>query len=428
MRDPSTIGSKKGQVALEVRELVVVRASRRSTFELRVEALDLRRGEALAVLGRNGAGKTTLLQALAGLEKPRSGHIHRAVSGAVTMVFQRPVAFAGNVWHNVRVGLVGHKLPRREVDTRVAEALARFGIEGLAERRASRLSGGELRRVALARAFALRPAVLLLDEPFDDLDLSAQESLSADLMRATRDTEVALGIVTHDLRRAALLADRMAVLGRGRLEQVDELHRVLHRPVSLEVARLVGMTNLIPGQVTGTCGPDRREIEVQNQSSGTCTQTAPTSGTDGTDAPEDREMQVQPGYSCGTHDQRSGTSRVRGRQGRLVARSSLPVGSRVWVGLRPERLKLALGKGEDGESLGSAVVRQVVSDSVLTTLTLDWNGIDLRTHLVSGRGAARRVTCGDVVALAAMPEDLHIMSRDPTQQCHPMGRKHPIYK
>ena len=169
---------------LSARNLCVRRHSRSGSFELRVASLELFAGEALAILGPNGAGKTTLLRAVAGLERPESGQILRAASGPVTMAFQRPIAFEGSVEHNVRAALLSSKLSRSERRERVAEALGRFGIERLARRRAKQLSGGELRRLALARAFALRPAVLLLDEPFDDLDGAAQEALSLDLRRA----------------------------------------------------------------------------------------------------------------------------------------------------------------------------------------------------------------------------------------------------
>jgi energy-coupling factor transporter ATP-binding protein EcfA2 len=158
-----------GPIVVSARELVVERRSRASRFELRVPALALRAGEVLCVLGPNGAGKSTLLRALAGLERPLAGSIERG-PGLVTMVFQRPIAFAGTVGHNLHAALYGSGLARAERDARTTRALARFGIAGLVSRRAAALSGGELRRLALARAFALEPAALLLDEPFDDLD------------------------------------------------------------------------------------------------------------------------------------------------------------------------------------------------------------------------------------------------------------------
>jgi ABC-type sulfate/molybdate transport systems ATPase subunit len=336
---------------LAARGLVVERRSRQSRFELRVPALELVSGEVLAVLGGNGAGKTTLLRALAGLERPAAGAIETTAPGAVTMVFQRPIAFSGTVGHNVRVALRAAGVPREERAERGREALQRFGIAGLAERNSARLSGGELRRLALARALALRPAVLLLDEPFDDLDAAAREALSLDLRRAIDQTGVAVAVVTHDVRRASLIADRIAVLDRGRLLQVDSVERVLRAPESLEAARLVGMSNLLPGIV------------------------------------------------------RSG--RVAVDDEHAIGLEPAPAeGARGFAGIRPEHVKLDVGRGEL-TPIGKGRVRQVVSDGVVTRVVLDWAGHELRTHLVSGRGLARTLAPGDVLVVSIRPSHVH---------------------
>ena len=146
------------------------------------------------------------------------------------------------VAHNVRVGFLGKKRSSAERGARVGEALERFNVDHLAEHRAATLAGGEMRRLALARAFALRPAVLLLDEPFAGLDADGQAALSLDLRRAISDTGVAVAMVTHDLRRAMLLADRIAVLIDGTLAQVGSRDAVLEQPSTIEIARVVGMT------------------------------------------------------------------------------------------------------------------------------------------------------------------------------------------
>ncbi|MDJ0849538.1 MAG: ABC transporter ATP-binding protein [Myxococcota bacterium] len=351
-----------GPTALAARGLVVRRASKRSSFELRVDALDLHAGGVLAVLGPNGAGKSTLLRTLAGLESPLSGTLERRVDGPVTMVFQRPVAFAGTVAQNVAVALSGLGLARGEREGRAGEALEHFDIARLARRRASTLSGGELRRLALARAFALRPAVLLLDEPFDDLDPAGQEALSLDLRRAIGTTRVALAVVTHDLRRALLLADRVAVLMDGRLVQEGEREEVLSQPCDLLVARLVGMTNLIEGVVAsgGVQGdPTLRRVEVDAQH-------------------------------------------------HLPVATGLAPGTRVWAGIRPERLKVDVGRGE-GLPVGKGVVQSVVSDGVAVTVQVLWAGHELRTHLLAGRGLARTIAPGDSVTLSVRPTDTHLL-------------------
>jgi ABC-type sulfate/molybdate transport systems ATPase subunit len=350
--------------ALAVHELHVRRSSKSGVFELRVEALALDAGGVLAVLGPNGAGKSTLLRSLAGLEPVLAGRIERRVEGPVAMVFQRPVAFSGSVLHNLRVALSGQRLSRREARVRVEEALDHFGIAALASRHAATLSGGELRRLALARAFALRPAVLLLDEPFDDLDAAGQEALTLDLRRAIAGSEVAVAVVTHDLRRALLLADRVAVLLEGRLAQQGPRDEVLSRPATPAVARLVGMSNLIPGVLRAVAG-ELASVFVDEQHA-----IAVASAPD----------------------------------------ASLAPGAAVWAGIRPERLKLDVGRGE-GLPIGKGVVHTVVSDGVASTVGVAWAGLELRTHLLAGRGLARTVRSGDCVTLSVRPEDVHLLPR-----------------
>ena len=350
--------------ALRVAGLLVRRSSRRSAFELRVDALELRRGSVLAVLGPNGAGKSTLLRTLAGLEEPLRGQIERSVDGPVTMVFQRPIAFSGSVAHNLRVALSGLSLARGERAARVEEALRHFDIARLADRHAATLSGGELRRLALARAFALHPAVLLLDEPFDDLDPSGQESLSLDLREAIASTGVAVAVVTHDLRRALLLSDRIAVLLDGRVAQEGDREQVLSRPASLEVARLVGMSNLVEGVVR--TGSSEGELELSR-------------------------------VEIDAHHH-------------LPVRTNLSPGTRVWAGVRPARLKVDVGRGE-GLPVGKGVVESVVSDGVAVTVQVRWASYGLRTHLLAGRGLARTIETGDSVTLSVRPEDVHLIER-----------------
>jgi ABC-type sulfate/molybdate transport systems ATPase subunit len=339
--------------ALSARELVVRRGARGSGFELRVDALDLHPRETLAVLGPNGSGKSTLLRALAGLDRPVRGTIEQHVPGRVTMVFQRPIAFDGTVEHNLRAALLGLRLTRREVASRSLESLERFGIEHLSRRRAATLSGGELRRLALARAFALRPSVLLLDEPFDDLDPAGQESLSLDLRRAIDQTDVGVAVVTHDLRRALLLSDRIAVLLEGEIAQIGPRDDVLEHPGTIAIARLVGMSNLIPGEVS----TDGRWVEIDAQ----------------------HRIPIPPGNEAG---------------------------ALVCLGIRPEHLKVDVGKGE-GVPIGKGTVQHAVSDGSVVSLTIDWAGHALRANLLADRGLARSVGPRDRLLLSVRPEDVY---------------------
>jgi ABC-type Fe3+/spermidine/putrescine transport system ATPase subunit len=358
--------------ALSVRDLRVTRSSRSGTFALEVDALDLEAGGVLAVLGPNGAGKSTLLRCLAGLEPLAGGVLSTRAEGPVTMVFQRPIAFAGSVRHNLRAALLGTGLPRSEIATREAEALERFGIARHASRRASTLSGGELRRLALARAFVLRPGVLLLDEPFEDLDAAGQESLSLDLQRAIRETGIAAALVTHDLRRALLLADRIAVLLDGRLVQCGARDAVLEGPRSLAVARVVGMSNLVPGTIVPGVAEGPHQIEV------------------------DALHRIPVALPSAPTGPRFGP------------------GDRVHAGIRPEHLKIDVGRGE-GIPIGKARVRSIVSDGAVATVTVEWAGHELRTHLLAGRGIARSLAPGDPVVLEVRPEEVHLVPADASE-------------
>jgi ABC-type Fe3+/spermidine/putrescine transport system ATPase subunit len=350
-----------GVPLLAVRDLELARGG----FTLRVPDLELRAGEALAVLGPNGAGKSTLLRALADLLAPHAGTVTRAVGREVALVFQRPVAFAGTVSRNVELPLWARRLPRAERRRRGRAALEEFGIAHLAERDAATLSGGELRRLALARAFATRPDVLLLDEPFDDLDPGGREALSFDLGRVRDETGVAVAMVTHDLRQGLLLADRVAVLLDGVLAQEGRRDDVLRHPASPDVARLVGMANLWLGRVVQ---PDA------------------------------------PGLS------RFPGSTVEIAEGlRVASAERAALRSDVWVGVRPENVKLSAGR--DPGATGTATVSSIVSDGVLVTAFLDWGGVALRTHLVAGRGLGHTLKRGDTVSITIRPEDAHLMPR-----------------
>jgi len=349
-----------GATILSAIDLRVELRSRRGSFTLTADALDINAREALVILGPNGSGKSTLVRALAGLERPVGGRVASVATGPVTMVFQRPAPLAGSVAHNVRVVFLGKKLSGAERRARVGEALERFKIDHLAEHRAATLSGGELRRLALSRAFALRPAVLLLDEPFAALDTDGQAALSLDLRRAISDTGVAVAMVTHDLRRAMLLADRIAVLVDGRLAQVGRRDDVIERPDTPEIAQVVGMTNLVQGVVVEERRGELALVEVDAQH-------------------------------------------------RVTTRSGLAVGTRVWVGIRPEHLKVDVGRG-DVDPIGKGIVREVVNDGVAVTIQVDWAGTELRTHLMAGRGLARTVQAGMPVSLSASPEHVHLIS------------------
>jgi molybdopterin-binding protein len=232
---------------------------------LNVRALDVRRGDVLAVVGPNGSGKSTLLRVLGLLEAPTDGTVcfeGRAVHASAALrerrrmasVFQHPLLARDTVAANVATGLRFRGVDEREIATRVERWLARFGIGHLHDRQARSLSGGEAQRVALARALVLDPEVLLLDEPFAALDPTARAPLIPQLGAIIRAERVTTVIVTHDRAEAQALADRVAVLLEGRIHQLDDTSRVFWAPVSEEVARFVGVETIVDARVASVEG------------------------------------------------------------------------------------------------------------------------------------------------------------------------------
>jgi tungstate transport system ATP-binding protein len=227
---------------------------------LDIEGLEARRGEVLAVIGPNGSGKSTLLRVMGLLERPAAGDVcwhGRPVAAAhaldvrrrIAVVFQQPLLAAMTVADNVALGLRFRGVASAERRERVEHWLGRFGIAALAERRATTLSGGEAQRVALARALVLDPEMLLLDEPFANLDSPARAALIPELAAVLHDDRVTTVLVTHDRGEAQALGDRVAVLIGGRLRQVDETAIVFRAPASEEVARFVGVETIVAGEV-----------------------------------------------------------------------------------------------------------------------------------------------------------------------------------
>jgi len=224
---------------------------------VRVERLTIEDRETLVVLGPNGAGKTTLVLALASLIPFRGelrfhGEIVRepiAYRRRIAVVLQRPLLLDRSVRENAALGLALRGVGRHDRDRRADAALARLGVAHLATRPASSLSGGEAQRVSIARALALDPEILFLDEPFAGLDAPARESAIADLARAVGDGGVTTVLVTHDRDEALSLADRVAVLIAGRIRQVDRAESLFVRPIDPEVAEFVGVENVLPARV-----------------------------------------------------------------------------------------------------------------------------------------------------------------------------------
>ncbi len=241
-------------------ELAGIRVVRGGLTVLDVPALEVRQGESLAVIGPNGAGKSTLLRVLGLLEAPTAGVLRfrgapvtardcLAVRRRMSSVFQEPLLADATVRDNVALGLRFRGVDSRRVGARVDAWLERFGIGGLASRRARTLSGGEAQRAALARALVVEPEVLLLDEPFSALDHPTREAVLEDLGRILGEERTTTVLVTHDRGEAMVLGDRVGVLMQGRLHQVDEAGQVFRAPASEEIARFVGVETILDCRV-----------------------------------------------------------------------------------------------------------------------------------------------------------------------------------
>ena len=259
-------------------------------------SLSIAGGSFVALLGASGSGKTTLLRLIAGFEAPDGGRI--LLDGAdldgippyrrpVNLVFQSYALFPHmSVADNIGYGLRREGMAADEVRRRVGDALAMVRLDGLGDRKPRQLSGGQAQRVALARALAKRPKLLLLDEPMAALDRGLREHTRNELKRLHRELGTTFVLVTHDQEEALALADRVALLDRGRLAQDGTPEDLYERPASLAVARFVGRINLIEGRTS-----DGGTVEI-------------------------------PGL------------------GSIRAPARLPIGTEVFVGLRPEKIDI----------------------------------------------------------------------------------------
>jgi sulfate/thiosulfate transport system ATP-binding protein len=218
-------------------------------------SIDVPTGSLTALLGPSGSGKSTLLRVIAGLERPDEGEVLIAEEDVteqapqrrgVGFVFQHYAAFKHmTVYDNVAFGLSIRKRPRAEIRERVGELLRLVGLEALAKRYPAQLSGGQRQRMGLARALAVDPKVLLLDEPFGALDARVRKELRLWLRRLHDETHTTTVIVTHDQEEAMEVADRVAVMNAGRIEQVGDPRELYEEPANEFVMSFVGPVNRV---------------------------------------------------------------------------------------------------------------------------------------------------------------------------------------
>jgi spermidine/putrescine transport system ATP-binding protein len=280
-RSDVTTGASKSSVKLEG-------VTKRFGELVAVDDLDLELagGEFFTLLGPSGCGKTTTLRMVAGFEEPDAGKVlidGDDVAGLppfkrpTNTVFQSYALFPHlSVGENVGFGLKRKKVPGAEIEKRVAAELERVGLATQANRRPNQLSGGMQQRVALARALVNLPKVLLLDEPLGALDLKLRKGLQVELKRIQRDVGITFIYVTHDQEEALTMSDRIAVMNRGKVEQIDAPEAVYERPATTFVAGFIGVSNLMPAVVEQASGERTRVrldagVEIEAMGNGLAT-------------------------------------------------------------------------------------------------------------------------------------------------------------
>lgn len=237
--------------------------------------LTVERGEILSILGPSGCGKTTTLRMIAGLETPTSGRVHfggkditelPARSRNIGLVFQNYALFPHlDVFENVAFGLRSRRLkPETAVQQRVRSALANVRMDAYERRPVHQLSGGQQQRIALARALAIEPEVLLLDEPLSNLDPSLREDLRDQIRSIIRKLNMTTVFVTHDQQEALSLADRIAIMENGLCQQIGTPGEVYSRPANSFVARFLGGANVLSAKFVGGSAEELAVIRPEN--------------------------------------------------------------------------------------------------------------------------------------------------------------------
>ncbi len=343
-------------------------------------SLELGGGEFFTLLGPSGCGKTTTLRMIAGFERPTAGEIRIEGEDVAALpphkrptntVFQSYALFPHlSVEANVAFGLKRKKVGKDEIAERVATELRRVGLASEANRRPSQLSGGMQQRVALARALVNLPKVLLLDEPLGALDLKLRKGLQVELKQIQREVGITFVYVTHDQEEALTMSDRIAVMNRGRVEQVSSPEDVYDRPRTSFVAGFIGVSNLMPATV-------------------------------------------------------SSAGRVKLDSGPEVAADTgtLGTGEGCAAVVRPEKLTVSLAGEEPAAAGGEPRVEGIVESSVYlgtaTQIVVDLGGEVRMTVLVPNADESERQRLpggGARVSLSWQPEHMHVVTESPGER------------
>jgi tungstate transport system ATP-binding protein len=262
------------QVTLMKIENIILR--RGGVTVLDIPEFHVWQGRILALIGANGAGKSTLLLMLAGLLKPEQGKIYFQDSPIetrtdlvllrrnVSVVFQEPLLLNSSVFENVALGLKFRKINYEEIKSRVQKALDYFGISQLEKRSARTLSGGEAKRVSLARAFAIKPQIILLDEAFNSLDPPSRETIIDDLKNTLDETKITAILASHDREETLRLAQDVSVMNAGKIVQSGTTAEIFNQPASEFVANFVGTETILEGTVK-SCSEGNMVVTVHGK-------------------------------------------------------------------------------------------------------------------------------------------------------------------
>jgi spermidine/putrescine transport system ATP-binding protein len=330
-------------------------------------SVDIPRGAFFALLGPSGCGKTTTLRMIGGFEEPTEGRIYLGDQDVVGLppykrdvntVFQSYALFPHmTIEDNIAFGLERKGLPKAQLKGRVAEMLELVGLAGFAKRKPRQLSGGQQQRVALGRALVNHPRVLLLDEPLGALDLKLRKQMQLELKRIQHEVGITFVHVTHDQEEAMTMADTIAVMNAGHIEQLGPPSQLYERPATAFVAGFLGASNLLPGTIEG---PDAIRLD------------------DGTVV----------------------RASVDGRSGRIAA------------GVRPEKITIGAGGGANelagtvAETAYIGVATQVVVRTAAGTVQVFAQNLD---------AGGRVPSPGTTVVLSWSPESTFVVDREESQ-------------
>ena len=323
-------------------------------------SLEIPSGAFFALLGPSGCGKTTTLRMIGGFEEPTSGRIllgDQDVSSLppyrrdVNTVFQSYALFPHlSIADNVGFGLRRRGVGGAELRQRVGDALELVDLSGYERRKPRQLSGGQAQRVALARALVNRPRVLLLDEPLGALDLKLRKQMQLELKRIQHEVGITFLHVTHDQEEAMTMADTIAVMNGGRVEQLGSPTELYERPATAFVAGFLGVSNLLPGTVVG---PGVVRIE-------------------------------------GGTEVRLPAERLKGRTGAVA------------IGVRPEKIRV--GGAPEGENRLSGTIRELAYVGVATQLVVDTGAGPISVYVQNSESSRETAHGGDAALLSWSPE------------------------